>query len=153
MKRKEFEQLLMAHVDGEISAEDRRRLLAYIETDEQARTEFEQMQRLNEMEQAMSLHEPTEATWRQFEQGLMHRLLYRPLHALGTIAFLLGVLLLAGYGVYQLISLLLRDTEIPGVVRIGLAAVVTGLLAMFANVVIRRLVTLPRDKYHHEVDK
>ena len=153
MDRYEFEQLLMGYVDDELDAPDRDRLLAYVEKNDQARDELEAMQRLREVEQTMILKEPTEAAWKDFERGLTHKLVYRPLHVGGMLVCVAGLLLLMGWGWYELFGVLFREKEIPAVVRIGGAAVLSGLLAMGISVLIHRLVTLPRDRYHHEVEE
>lgn len=153
MKQQEFENLLMAHLDGELNDRDERRLLDHMEQNAEARQTFEAMHELQEVHSAMTLKEPTEQAWKQFEQGITHKLLYRPLHVGGMLAVVVGILILAGYGVFELLGLLLGEQDLPIAVRIGGSAVITGLLAMFASVAIGRCVTLPKDKYHQEVDK
>ncbi len=152
MSKEQLQQLMMAQLDGELDAEGRRRLEQLLAADPDTRREFESMQHLAEVQQKMTLIEPTEQAWRAFERGLVGRLVYRPLHIGGMIAVVVGLLLLGGWGCFELLGALWEDGSAPVVVRIAIAAVVTGSLAVFLSVLIRRFVTLPSDKYHREVE-
>lgn len=59
----------------------------------------------------------------------------KPLNILGLIIFFAGILALAGFGLYKFFE----DTTIPVVVRLGIIAIILGIIIILISLIRERL--------------
>lgn len=134
--------LLSGYADGELTADDRETVEAWLALDERARDELARLVRLKAFTDHLVLRQAPPEAWDQyvtrrsrwFERDMGWTLL--------AIALLLA-------GVYLLPRLLgiLAASAVPLVLRLGLLAGAAGLLLLLISVVRERLFVRKRDRY------
>jgi hypothetical protein len=68
------------------------------------------------------------------------------IETMGMLFILLGILCLIGYGIY----IFIRITEIPIAIRIGITALMTGILIVLLALVKERLQDIKKEKFFDE---
>ncbi len=63
----------------------------------------------------------------------------KKLNVIGLVIFALGAFLIIGYGIYEFVSRFLGDTEVPVVIRYGLAAAIAGLIIIIISLIQERI--------------
>jgi len=134
--------LLSAYVDGELDAEHRELVDAWLREDARARDEVDRLVRLKAFTDHLQLREAPREAWEDF-----HRRVYnRRERGLGWTLFLLGATVVGGYVVLRL-AVALITAAIPVVVRLGVFLVGVGLLVLVGSALRERLFTRKRERY------
>jgi hypothetical protein len=141
--------LMMAALDGEIGAADRRELDDVIAASPALATEWRRLLRVKEVTSAMTLRTPPEEVW----DGYWLTVYNRTERALGWVLVSAGVVVLAAYGLWHWFERVIGDTAVPLFVRVALVAVVLGTVVLLLSVVREKLFTRRRDPYRTEVTR
>jgi hypothetical protein len=137
MKQERYEELVVIVADGKATKEEEEELKSYLESRPELAEELEahiQIKSItdNWMERVkldLLVDEQNQA--RQSERNI------------GLIFLGIGISLLYGFGIYQLLS----GPETPLVVRIGIATAGTGLAILLFSLIRQRIITSKKDKY------
>ena len=145
--RERAQALMMAAVDGEISASDRRELDQLILEQPDLAVEWQRFVRLKEVTAGMSLRTPPEETWDRYWASTYRR----TERAVGWILLSAGVVVLAAYWLWHAVEGLLADTDTPVALRAAIVAVGLGLVILTVGVIREKLFTARRDPYQKEI--
>lgn len=134
-----FKGLLVGLLDGELTPEESRQINEHLTRCAACRQDYEHLRQTTGKLAALSFHEPTDAALAQVWKSPYSRLA-RTL-SLGLVAG--GYALLIGYGLFEFFS---RGKE-AWPAKVGLAAVVLGLVLLLALLIRERLKTYKTDPY------
>jgi hypothetical protein len=145
--------LMMAALDGEIGEADRVELDELLARDQALRDEWARLARVKEATGTMTMREPTPETWDRYWRSVYNR-------AERKVAWLLvgaGAVVLLGYGLWHAVPVLaerlFNATDVPVVVRGGVAAVLTGAVLLVASVIREQLSVRRTDTYSKGVER
>jgi ferric-dicitrate binding protein FerR (iron transport regulator) len=141
--------LVMAAIDGEISAAERQELEGLAVRSPALQAEWARMARVKEVTMGMSLQQLPEEAWDRYWGSVYARL------ERGTAWILLsvGAVVLAAYGAWHAVGALLADTATPVFVRGAIAAMIVGGAILAVSVVRERIVMARRDRYSKEITR
>ena len=145
--RERARNLMMAALDGEISAGERTELEGLLAGAPDLAAEWQRFVRLKEVTAGMSLRQPPQEVWDHYWQSTYRR-------AERGIAWILisaGATILAAFGLWQAASQLIRDTSSPLAIRLAIAALSIGGAILLVSVIRERVFTSRRDPYQKEV--
>jgi hypothetical protein len=131
------------YLDGDISNGEKDELDALLNSDPQLKKEFDEQVRVKEVLTKMKLKNPSVEVWDSYWLGVYNRLE----RGLAWILVSLGAVILIGFGAYEAVSEMLKDTSTPGIVKIGISALATGGLILLFSVLREKLFTRKHDKY------
>jgi len=134
--------LLSALLDGELGADDTRRVERWLEQSAEAREELARLRELKNLTAALRLREPPPEAWEAFWRDFYNR----SERGLGWTLFVLGVLIVGGYGLLRLVAVILAAT-LPVIVRLGVFALGAGLLVLVVSVLRERHYARRRTRY------
>lgn len=135
--------LMMAEVDREISGKARLELESALEADPDLRDELETFRRLKEVTDTMTPLKPPGETWDSYWEHVYRRLE----RGLGWVLVSLGTITVGTWGLWTLVSEVIRDTTMPVYIRWGMLALLAGLVILFVSVVRERLFMRKSDPY------
>jgi len=135
--------LMMAALDGELGREDRAELDGLLAADASLREEWERLGRVKEVTTAMGYREPPEEIWETYWVSVYNRVE----RGVGWILASLGVLVVAGYGLWKGVTEFLADTGLPAFVKIAVFVAALGGLILLLSVGREKLFTRMRDPY------
>jgi ferric-dicitrate binding protein FerR (iron transport regulator) len=138
------QRLMMAALDDEITEEDRRELDRLLEGSAVLRREWTQLARVKEVTSTMTLAEPPEEVWDDYWRAEGYRRVER---GAAWILITLAALILVGFGLWHAVGALLRDSAVPGFVKIAVFALLMGGAVMLASVIREKLAVRRRDPY------
>lgn len=131
--------LISGYLDGELTQQQRQRVEVHIDGCPQCREQLQQLARVRKRVAGARLSPVGEDVWREN----MGDVTVRASRGVGWLLFLGGLLLLAGYGIWQFVI----DTSVETLVKFMVAAVYLGLGALFVAVLRQRLIERKTDKY------
>ena len=141
--REKLRGLMMAALDGEISAADRSELERGLETDGELRREWESLRRVKEVTSEMGFRKPPEEVWGRYWKSVYNR----AERGLGWILASVGAVVLLGYASWQVVQQLLADSQIPWVIKLAIFAVALGAIILGISVAREKFFTWRRDPY------
>jgi ferric-dicitrate binding protein FerR (iron transport regulator) len=136
-------QLMMAGLDGELSADERAELTRLLEDDERLAGEWERFKRVQEVTESMRYREPPQEVWQDYWSAVYSRLERR----LGWLLLTGGLTVLLGWAAWRWIDVMLHESTLPGYIRVAIFAVVFGMIVLLVSVVREKLFVRRRDPY------
>jgi hypothetical protein len=137
-----YKTLLMGYLDSELTETEVERFEQHLKECAGCSAELAQFRRLKEVTQNMRVVAPDEKYWDVYWSNIYNRLERR----IGWILMSIGAILLTSYGIYALI-LELFLSKIPLVVRMGVLALVVGMVTLLVSVLRERIFLAKADKY------
>lgn len=144
-----FKALLMGRLDGELEPGQERELDEHLLTCAECRAELEEFRRMNEMAGRMRFSEPQDEAWDAYWRGIYNRLE----RGAGWMLVSLGAILLLGFGAFKLVEELLTDPAVALVVKVGVSALLLGVVVLVVSLVRERVFGLKSDRYSKEVKR
>jgi ferric-dicitrate binding protein FerR (iron transport regulator) len=135
--------LMMAALDGELGRQDRSELDRLLAADATLREEWARLSRVKEVTTAMGYREPPEEIWDTYWVSVYNRVE----RGVGWILASLGVLVVAGYGLWKAVNAFLADTGLPAFVKVAVFVAALGGLILLLSVAREKLFTRQRDPY------
>jgi ferric-dicitrate binding protein FerR (iron transport regulator) len=142
-EKERWRRLMMAAVDGEISAEDRATLDRALARDPGLRREWNAFERLKEVTSAMTPGRPPPEIWDTYWEDVYRRIE----RGLGWILVSVSAIVLAVWGAWTWVGELLADSTLPPVIRWSVLALAAGLAILFVSVVRERWFLYRDDPY------
>ncbi|MBA7604972.1 hypothetical protein ES703_12100 [subsurface metagenome] len=147
MTHERFKHLLLKVVDGVATEKEREEFETHICSCEECRCEYGEFRNLEEFMSAVKLKDLSEDA-----RSAYWRLLYNRLErGLGWIFLSLGAILLLGFGGFMLIKEFIINPAVSVILKIGVCAVLAGLIVLLVSVLKERLFVRKYDKYSKEV--
>jgi predicted anti-sigma-YlaC factor YlaD len=144
-----FRPLLTGYGDGELSAEEQRRVAAHVAQCAACAAELAELERLKEDLAMLAFKEPTDAELDRYWGGVYNRLE----RGLGWALFSAGAILVLCYGAFELIKDFVANPTISVILRVGVAALVVGLVLLFVSLLRERLALVKADRYSREIKR
>jgi hypothetical protein len=141
--KERFIYLNEKYLDGDITTEEQTELNSILISDSELKKEFDEQVRIKEVLKKMKLKNPSVEVWDSYWLGVYNRLE----RGLAWILVSIGAIILIAYGAYEAISEMLKDTSTPGIVKIGISALITGGVILLFSVLREKLFTRNHDKY------
>ncbi|UCD63791.1 MAG: zf-HC2 domain-containing protein [Candidatus Zixiibacteriota bacterium] len=136
-------ELLAGYVDGELSDEERRAFEELLQQDSELRAELEEFRKLKEVTGMVRYADLPEEVWENYWHNL-----YRKLErGIGWILFSVGAIILLTFGLYQFVSALYSDPQVPLLVKVGVTALGLGGVVLLVSFGRQRLFAYRRDRY------
>lgn len=139
----EIRHLMMAAVDGELTAEQRAALDARLAADPQLAAEMRRLERLKEVTSMTQIESLPEEHWKVYWQDVYNRVE----RGAGWVLASLGFIVLASYGLWHAVGELLADTSIPLFLKIAIFSLGAGILVLFVSALREKLFTRKHDPY------
>ncbi len=135
--------LLSAYVDDELDPEDAARIEAHLAENEDTRREVERLRRFNQVTGSLRLKEAPPEQWEGFWSSFHNR---NERH-LGWLLLTLGVIVVGGWTLINLLKALIHTDAFPLYVKGGIFAAAAGVLVLIISVVRERIHKRARTRY------
>ena len=142
-----FKELMMGRLDGELSEEQSGELRDHLRRCEACREESEGFAALKEGLAMIEFKEPTDAELERYWRGIYNRLE----RGLGWVFFSLGAVVVLCYGAFALLEELFKHPKVALGLKIGVGALVLGVVVLFVSILRERLAVRKKDRYSKEV--
>jgi len=140
---REFELLMMAHYDGEISAADEARLQGHIKGCQACRKAFDEYGRLVHASREIEPPKVSEEEWDMYWTNVYNRME----RSAAWTAVTIGVVAVAGYLVYLLTTWLAAAQAIPCWAKVAIVVLAVGVVVLFLSVLREKMALRKTDKY------
>lgn len=135
-------QLMMAALDGEIDADDRRALDEGLTRDPDARAEWDRLRRVKEMTRHMTLRNPPDEIWGQYWTSVYRRIE----RGVSWVLISIGAIVLLSYGGWRAIGGLVA-ADLPWFLKGAVVALLVGLVVLLVSVAREKLFAHRRNPY------
>jgi predicted anti-sigma-YlaC factor YlaD len=140
---REFELLMMRHLDGEISPEDEKRLLTHLAACPSCRKTFDEYATLATAAANVEPPEVSQEEWDMYRANVFNRLERGTAWTVLTVGFAA----VAAYVLYLLATDLVAAHGVPIWARIAVAVLAAGVMGLFLSVAREKLALRRTDKY------
>ena len=149
MSCNEFNGMAGAYLDGELPDEERRRFEEHLALCDACRTELAELRRLTEDLNMMRFKEPVDEELQRYWAGVYNRLE----RGIGWILLSAGAILTLCYGAFKILEEMIRDPAGSVLLKVGVCALIAGLVVLFVSLLRERLVVRKVDRYSREVER
>ena len=149
MSCEEFKPMITGYLDDELSPEQRQRLEGHLSTCQECRGELANLGDLKENLAMIKFKEPSDAELERYWKSVYNRLE----RGLGWVLFSVGAIILLCYGGFKLIEQVIKDPRVALLFKIGLVALVFGVVILFVSLLRERLAVGKVDKYSKEIER
>ncbi len=149
MSCNEFNGMAGAYLDGELPDEERRRFEEHLASCDACRTELAELRRLTEDLNMMRFKEPGDEELQRYWAGVYNRLE----RGIGWILLSAGAILTLCYGAFKIIEEMIRNPTVSVILKVGVCALIAGLVVLFVSLLRERLVVRKVDRYSREVER
>ena len=149
MNCSEYAPMLTGYMDGELSPEDRARLEEHLKGCETCQGELAALTGLKEELAMMDFVEPTDVELDAYWAGVYNRMERRA----GWVLLSVGAIALIAYGAFKLVEKFVTDPSVALMLKIGVLAVVLGLIILFISILRERIAVSKADRYSREIKR
>ncbi|MBN1125314.1 MAG: zf-HC2 domain-containing protein, partial [Sedimentisphaerales bacterium] len=139
----DYKDLLMGYLDGELSEGQKQELEKHLQTCSACREELESFRKLIAITDEVTLLEPEDKLWELYWGGIYNRIE----RSLGWMLFGIAAIALLIYGGFETVKALVKDPTIGIILKIGICAMIGGLVILFVSVLRERLFFWNHDRY------
>ncbi len=139
----QYHLLMMKKLDGEITPSEEKELTSHIENCEACQEEMKEFINLKEATVDMKKQLLPEMAWDDYWRHLYNRIE----RGVSWILISVGAIILLTFGAYQFVLTMLGSNEMPGIVKVGVLALVIGLVVLIVSVVREKLMVRKHDQY------
>jgi predicted anti-sigma-YlaC factor YlaD len=140
---KEYKILLVKKTDGEISPREEAGLIKHLRNCPECQKELQNFQKLKEETMEMKKHFLPEEAWKDYWRRLYNRLE----RGLSWILVSVGAIILLVYAIYNFVMETLNASDLPGIIKFSILAVVLGGVILLVSVIREKLILRRHDKY------
>lgn len=141
--RDDREALISGYLDGELTPEQAAEFERCLERSPEFRAELERMRNLVDVTTGLRFEHPPEHVWDTFLEKVYNRVERR----VGWLVFIMGMLVLTGYGLYHYFM----DAWATPYVKLIVAAPVSGLAILLISVWRQRIAIAKSDRYSRDI--
>jgi len=141
--KERFYQLLMGAVDHELTASEWNEFNQLTENNAEFHKEWEQYKKLKEVTQAMKLKTPPKETWDNYWMNTYNKIE----RGIAWIVFSIGAIILITYGLFKAVEAIIADPQLESIIKIGIIAVLLGLVILLVSVAREKLIIRKSDPY------
>ena len=136
-------KLLMGALDDELRDDERAELERRLADDPALRKEWERLQQVKAVTGSLTLRSPPDETWERYWQSVY----YRMERGVGWIFFSLGLIVVVAWSGSRVLADVLRDPEIPLLVRGSVVTAVVGGAVLIVSVAREKWFAFRADPY------
>jgi predicted anti-sigma-YlaC factor YlaD len=148
MEHDKLKDLISSYFDGELDAGQRRLVEDHIKTCPECKREFDEMARFEEVMGKMELKKPPEEAWKIYWSSVYNRMERH----VGWILFSIGAIIILFFAGYHLLRGIIEDVNTPLILKVGILAILGGLVILFVSVLRERVFVNRRERYK-EIEK
>ncbi len=137
-----FIYLIERYFDDELGEEEKKEFESLL-LNKDFKEEFEEQKRIKEVLTKMKLKNPSTEVWDNYWLGIYNKFE----RGLAWIAVSVGFIILLIYGSIEAVENFFADTQTPGIVKFGIAAMVIGGVVLLFSILREKFFTHNRDKY------
>lgn len=149
MSCEEFGQLISGYVDGELSEDQRQRLEEHLKECQACAGQLQEATEMKEELDMLKFKEPSDVELNRYWSSVYNRLE----RGIGWIMLSLGSIIALSCWAFFVIEEFVADPGIAAALKIGVAALITGVIVLFVSLVRERLTLRRTDKYSREVQR
>lgn len=149
MNCEDYKPWISGYVDDQLDVDRREELRRHLDACESCRQEFEELLQLKDNLSMIQFKEPSDAELDRYWSSVYNHLE----RGVGWICFSLGAILLLCWGAFMIIEELIQDPGVSIVVKIGVVALIIGLVILLVSIARERLTLRKTDKYSREVER
>jgi len=142
MKEREIYLFELA-LEGELNTDEQNEFNQLLETNPQLKMDYEEQKKIKGVLMNMSLKNPGKEFWDGYWLSIYNRIE----RGIAWILISISAIIIAGYGIYEAITNLLADTNIPGFMKISIIIFVIGLAILIFSLIREKLASSKKDKY------
>ncbi len=142
-EQSKIRHLMMAALDDECSQSERRELEEALAADEGLRREWQELQRVKEVTNTMSVRKAPDQVWQEYWGSVYARLE----RGVAWVFISLSAIVLIAWGIWQAIQELAADADVPSLVKYAIAALAIGLAVLAVSVIREKLFVRKSDPY------
>ena len=143
MISEKFIILMEKYFSNEISSEEKKEFEELINSNSNLKAEFEEQKGIKEVLNKMKLKNPSREVWDSYWMGVYNRIE----RGIAWVVISVGALIFFGYASYEIVNAFIKDTQAPGLAKIGISMLVFGGLILLFSLIREKLFTSKRDKY------
>ena len=141
--------LLMGYMDGELAPGERQEFEQHLAGCRECSAELDGFRKLKEVTDMVRFGEPEDRVWEFYWRGIYNRIE----RGVGWILASVGAALLLAFGAFKLVEKLLTDPTVSLMVKIGVSALLLGVVFLLVSLVRERIFGLKHDRYSREVKR
>lgn len=142
-ERARFQHLLMGKIDGELTAQESSELQQLLRTYPQFKKEWNEFHKLKEVTTQMALKSPPKEIWDKYWVNIYNRIE----RSIAWILVSIGAVILITWGLFQAVENMLADTQLVGIVKIGIIFALAGFVILIVSVLREKLIMRKSDPY------
>lgn len=142
-----WNRLLAGYLDDELDPSERREFENELQRNPELRAELEQFRKLKKVTDSVRYADLPDAVWETYWSSLYHKLE----RGIGWILFSVSAVLLASYGIIQMLGTLYSDSRISWIVKIGVTGLLIGLIVLTISVIRERIFAYKNDRYREVI--
>lgn len=143
MTCQDYKDLMMAYLDNQLDAEQRRAFEQHLASCAACSRELEEFKKLKQLTDNVTLVEPEDRIWQQYWGSIYNRVERN----VGWILFSVAAILLTIWGGFELIEGIIKDETVGVLLKIALLALIGGLAILFVSVLRERVYFWSKDRY------
>lgn len=144
----DLKELINKYIDNKLSNEDKIQLQKIIREDKKLRSELKEFDEIKEVISMLKTQDP-DKDWEKYWSHLYNRLE----RGIGWIITSIGAILLLTFAGFQFVKELIRDPELALYAKIGILALILGIVILFVSILRERIFVSKTDKYSREVKR
>ena len=138
-----FQQLLMGALDNELPSDELLEFNVLVRQYPDFKTELEQYRHLKEVTQSMKFKSPKQEVWDSYWMKVYNRIE----RGIAWIIFSVGAVILITYGLFKAVEAIIADPQLELIIKIGIIAVLAGMVILFVSVIREKLFVRKSDPY------
>jgi hypothetical protein len=143
MISEKFIILMEKYFSNEISNEEKKEFEELINSNSNLKAEFEEQKGIKEVLSKMKLKNPSREVWDSYWMGVYNRIE----RGIAWVVISVGALIFFGYASYEIVNAFIKDTQAPGIAKIGISMLFFGGLILLFSLIREKLFASKRDKY------
>jgi len=143
MTCQDHKDLMMAYLDNELNDQQKRAFEEHLAGCPDCTRELAEFRKLKRMTDCVAFVEPEDRIWDQYWGNVYNRIE----RGAGWLLFSVAAIILFIYGGFQLIEHIIDDPTVGVLMKIGLLALLGGLVILFVSVLRERVYFWSRDRY------
>ncbi len=143
MTCQDHKDLMMAYLDDELNQEQRRTFEEHLASCPDCTRELKEFRKLKQMTDCVAFVEPEDRIWDQYWNNVYNRVE----RCTGWVLFSVAAIALFVYGGFKLIESVIQDPTVGLLMKIGLLALLGGLVILFVSVLRERVYFWTKDRY------
>lgn len=143
MDHKDIRRLIAESIDREPDAQTRAKIEEHLASCPDCRKEYDLSLKVEEVMGKMALKTPPEETWHYYWASVYNRLE----RGIGWILLSVGAIIVLFFGAVKMVESVLRHPAIPLILRVGLLALLGGIVILLVSIAREHIFLRKRERY------